>query len=266
MLRERTKKTIKGIKGVGFEFVEDGHAYYLDGKKLTGVTTILGVIAKPMLIGWAANMACDYIENKWKSSEVTSVEATQLFEWIKEARTAHTKKKVDAGSKGKEVHAIIENLIKIAIYQTKGVIQLEDVSGAVRLNDQVRHFVAWATENKVKFIASEEKVFSRELFVGGTIDFICEIDGETWIGDIKTSSAIYPEHFFQTAGYQKLLADMAETDGGMRLNVKGHLILNLRKDGSFEEKRSISNEDNLLAFMSAYNLYKISEKLKGTII
>lgn len=262
--KEKVKRKIKGITGVGFEFMEDGHAYYLDGVRLTGVTTILGIIAKPVLIGWAAGEVTKYIQEHAPQDN----DGVYLVDdnCLQEAKVAHRKKKEDAGDKGKEVHATIESIIKDALQNSKGVIVPENISDAVKVNDQVRHFISWSIENRVTFLASEERIFSRELWMGGTIDFICEIDGEPWIGDIKTSSAVYPEHFFQTAGYQKLMEDMALTDGGMQLNIKGHVILNCRKDGSFEEKRSISNEDNRKAFLSAYELYRISEKLKGTII
>lgn len=265
----KVKRKIKGITGIGFEFVEDGHAYYLDGVRLTGVTTILGVKAKPMLIGWAARMTRDYVLEKMNNIEESNISMLSFEEiktWLEEGAVAHTKKKEDAGDKGKQVHAIIEKIIKYAIENTNGIINTNDILPADLSHAQIRHFVSWSIENNVKFLASEEKVFSRELFVGGTIDFICEIDGEPWIGDIKTSKAIYPEHFFQTAGYQKLMEDMAETDNGMRLNIKGHVILNCRKDDTFEEKRSISNEDNRKAFLACVDLYRIDEKLKGTII
>jgi hypothetical protein len=45
-----------------FEFDEKSHIYKLNGKKLTGVTTILGVINKPALVGWAARMAVEHIK------------------------------------------------------------------------------------------------------------------------------------------------------------------------------------------------------------
>ncbi len=262
----KTTSRSLSIKGVGFEFVEDGHSYYLDGKRLTGVTTVLGVIAKPMLIQWAANQAVEHIEKNLKYSPDHNTYLDCLYNVLQEAKVAHRKKKEEAGAKGTDVHAIIEGIIKHSLELTNGAIYPSEITKEILNNPQVGHFVDWAKLNKVRFLASEKKVFSRELFLGGTIDFICEIDGEVWIGDIKTSSGIYPEHFFQTAGYQRLMEDMAKTDGGQQFDIKGHLILNCRKDGSFDEKRSISNEDNLLAFMSALNLYRIQEKLKGNII
>ncbi len=253
------------IKGQGFEFVEDGHAYYLDGKKMTGVTTILGVIAKPMLIAWAANEVERYIKtNCIRSNDDMGylVSDSQL----ETARKAHAQKKTKAGDWGSLVHKAIEIWIATKEVPKSVIIKGEEFIVEDDHRVAIQYFIDWAEANKVKFLASEERVFSRELFVGGTIDFICEIEGDTWIGDVKTGSGIYPEHFFQTAGYQKLLADMALTDNGMPVNIKGHIILNCKKDGTFEEKRSVSNEDNMKAFLSAFELYKIKQKVDNNLI
>lgn len=258
------KKLPKGITGVGFEFVDDGHAYYLDGEKLTGVTTILGVIAKPMLIAWASNENTKYL----KEHAVLVNGVYEVSEEVLEkARTAHAKKKTDAGDWGSIVHKAIEVWIATKEVPDNVIVKGEQYKVEDDHKVAIQHVIDWSVKNKVKFLVSEEKVFSRELFTGGTIDFIFEMEGETWIGDIKTGSGIYPEHFFQTAGYQKLNEDMVKAgDGGIPLNIKGHVILNPKKDGTFDEKRSISNEDNLKAFMAAFDLYRVQQKLKGTII
>ena len=52
-----------------FTFEEKTHSYFLDEKPLTGITTILGVISKPSLIGWASRMACEYVRDNLKSLE-----------------------------------------------------------------------------------------------------------------------------------------------------------------------------------------------------
>lgn len=247
-----------------YTFDEKKHIHTLNGKALTGCTTILGVIAKPALIQWSANMAVDYIKAHEVighfnvATKVGSIEFDMAFDdLLKEARTAHRKKKEQAGEAGTDVHAEVEVLIKGSIEASGGILSLDTKSE----NEQIQHFIDWAVTNKVKFVASEEHIYSKEWWVGGICDFLCEIDGELWVGDIKTSSAIYPEHFFQTAGYQKMYEEM-----GLHKNFKGNLILNLRKDGTFEEKRSISNEDNLLAFTSALNLYRVQQKISGTVL
>lgn len=253
------------ITGSGFEFVDNGHAYYLDGVKMTGVTTVLAVIAKPQLIQWATNMAAEYVQKKIIDCSPGLI-LESLPAWLVEAKTAHRKTKESAGDWGSIVHKAIEVWIATKEIPELVTVKKEGFKVEEAHKVAINHFIKWATDNNVKFLASEEKVFSRELFVGGTIDFIGEIDGEVWIGDIKTSSAIYPEHFFQVAAYQKLMEDMAETDEGMMVNVKGHVVLNCRKDGSFEEKRSISNEDARAAFLAALTIKRITDKLQGNII
>src|SRR5882672_7715132 len=42
-----------------------GHSYLLDGQKVPGVTGILdAAIAKPALVGWAANTVSEYVINR----------------------------------------------------------------------------------------------------------------------------------------------------------------------------------------------------------
>ena len=53
------------------------HHYYADAdgtKEYTGITTVLGVIAKPALISWAAKMAAEYIaENAIVDGQIFSL-------------------------------------------------------------------------------------------------------------------------------------------------------------------------------------------------
>ena len=239
----------------GYSFQENGHSHYFDGKKMTGITTVLGVIAKPFLITWAANMAVDFICDHIK--ELVTGTKDEQDAILKEAKSAHRKKKEEAGNLGTDVHAVIEAKIKEAIERNDGVIGGHDVNE----EPQVSHFIDWAMANDVKFLESEKHIYSEKLWLGGVCDFVCEIEGEVWIGDIKTGKNIYAEAFFQTAGYQILFEEME-----LYPNIKGHLILNLKKDGTFDEKRSVSNVDNKSAFLSALNLYRVIEKINGQII
>lgn len=228
------------------------HVYTLDDKPITGVTTILKVIAKPALINWAANMAVDYIQNEIKGK--TAIEL-DLFDnnrksWddiFNEARKAHYQTRDKAGNIGTIVHKHCENWIN-------GDPVITAIPQELKMVD---NFVGWAKENKVKFLQSERQVYSEKYWFCGTYDFLCEIDGKIWLGDIKTSSGIYPDMFFQTAGYQICEEEMGQT------KIDGHIILNLKKDGKFNEKRSISNKQNKEAFLSALTLYRALESIKS---
>src|ERR1035437_9358592 len=87
-------KELEASEPKGYVFDSKRHIHQLDGKNLNGITTILGVIAKPALIQWSANMACDYILG---NSEVGNRDDEIIYKvsekTVKEARTAHRKKK-----------------------------------------------------------------------------------------------------------------------------------------------------------------------------
>lgn len=234
-----------------YKFDEKQHLHQLnvDGKweNLTGCTTILSVIAKPALIQWSANEAVRHIEENLKDAIQGIIDWSSLFQ---EARIAHRKKKEKAGDWGTEIHKEIENYIKAKI-------EGKDYD----YPEKIKSFVEWVEKNKVIFIESEKNIYSEKLWIGGIVDFVCEIDGQRWIGDIKISkSGIYPEHFWQTAGYDLMLQDMGEPEAD------GYIILNLKENGEFLEKRSVSNSDNIKAFKSCLNIYRIKEKIKNNII
>lgn len=235
------------------------HEICIDGewRPLTGVTTILQILAKPALIPWAVGMAIDYIKNNCQKDELMRY-LVNLAD-LEEAKSAHRKKKEEAGQKGTDVHAIIEKEIKEAIEKNEGFIS-EFKFDREEL-PQVKHFIKWAVGNKVKFLESEKHIWSKNLWIAGICDFVCEIGGEIYLGDIKTGSGIYPEAFAQLSGYQLMFEEM-----DIYKNIKGHIIVNLKKDGTFQEKRSISLEDFKEFFLSCLKIYRVQEKIKGSII
>lgn len=226
-----------------FKFEEKGHKYTLDGKPLTGITTILGVIAKPALINWASGMACDYVRNNL--TDMKDLDAV-----LSEAKNAHRKKKEEAGQKGTDIHAIIEGLI-LEVIKNNGIIAGHNLNE----EKQVSHFVDWAMENEVKFLESEKRMYSEKMWLAGTCDFTCEIDGKKYMGDIKTGSGIYPEHFFQTAAYRMMQEEMGEKD------FVGSIIINIKKDGTFTEDNDViisyGYDEEKEAFLGALKLYRV---------
>ena len=223
----------------GYKFDEKKHAHTLDGKPLMGVTTVLSVISKPSLIQWSANMACDYVDSR--SMEFFN-NPTLFKDILKEARTAHRKKKEKAGDWGTKVHEAVEDWIK------RGVEPVGLDEMGVRAFE---NFKKWAEDNNVKFIESEKHLYSREMWIGGIVDLVFEMDGKKYIGDIKTSSGIYNEAFFQMGAYHLMLEEMGEKD------VAGYIVINLKKDGTMDMKRADNMKINQDAFKHALGLYKI---------
>ena len=65
-------------------------------------------------------------------------------------------------------------------------------------------FHEWARRHKIEPIGNELKWVSEKHKYGGTLDFLCYLDGELSLLDFKTGKAIYDEHFVQTAAYANL--------------------------------------------------------------
>jgi hypothetical protein len=217
-----------------FTYTEKGHKYTLDGKPMTGVTTVLGVIAKPALIGWAANMAVDYI-----------IEHGDDPESLELARKAHTRKKDDAAGKGKDVHSEVEGVIKKSI--ERGFVDTDTT-----LSPSAQNFVTWAQMKSVKFLSSETPVYSKEWFVAGTPDFTCEIDGKRYVGDLKTYKKMWDRvPFFQTAAYMKMLEEMGEP------KYDGSVIVNINKEtGELTDYYTFDWENDRKAFEACLTLYR----------
>ena len=241
-----------------YSFDSINHIHTLDGKPLIGCTTALSVISKPALIQWSANMAVSFIDDEITSmfaedDKMTGEKAWKELEefWpsiMREAKTAYRKKRDKAGDWGTAVHLAVEVWIK----EKKEPRDLDEKGLEV-----FTKFKEWVKENKVEFIESEKHIYSKDLWVGGIMDLVLTIDGKKYIGDIKTSSGIYDEAFFQMGGYDLMLEEM-----GQHQDTEGYIVINLKKDGTIDFKIATDKELNRQAFKSALALYKIIQSLK----
>lgn len=186
------------------------HSYWWHDEKgvhpLSGVTSVLNVIAKPALIPWAVKMCVEYI----KTNAITQLgldgknHYTFPVALLDEAQKAHTRKTTHAAGLGTDAHALIEAYIKECIEHNLGTPR-ENIG-----EPRVSEFAEWAVkrnrETGFKFILAEVPLADEELAIAGTPDFIGEetIDGLWYpiIGDLKTGSGIYDRvYFFQMAAY-----------------------------------------------------------------
>lgn len=230
MHKKITYKIPNGDKFDEFVFDPEGKGktrYQLNGKGLTGVTTILNSIAKPNLLDWAASEA-------YKESLVLTKEDIKRI--LEEKDYAHKRKSDSAKDIGKEAHDWVERFVKAKM--EGGNLELEPETAHI-----CRRFKDWAEINNVKFLASELSVFSRKYFYAGTFDFVCEIDGKTYLGDFKTSSGIYGrEYFAQCAAYRLAISENgAFMQNGDRIdlsNITGSIVVRSDKltDKEIEEK------------------------------
>jgi hypothetical protein len=240
-------------------FEKATHKYLIDGKPATGVTTVISVLAKPALIGWAAKMAVESVKENGEYDGETE-EYTISEKLLEEAKGAHTKKKEAAGEAGTDMHALVEQYINICLEINEGRAADLDKS-ALETFIGIKPFVDWAHENVDHFLFAERQMFDKELFVAGTADFAyIGKDDKKYMADFKTSSGIYGiDYWLQVAAYRML----AEGEGDEQYD--GATVVRMGKDGSFEVQQL---EEYVLykeAFLACLTLYRLQGHNKPII-
>lgn len=230
-----------------YTFDEKAHKHYINGREVTGTTTIVGVIDKPALVKWAVKVSFEVFLKllKKRFKELLTLNKKQfealVLEVIEEAKKEPENRKNEAGRFGTIVHAICEHFnltgevlspyderLPADIPALVATFKPKQLDKAVEL---VNEYVAWFRENKVEVIAAEQNVFSETYFVGGIFDMILLIKGKTYIADFKTSSGVYPSQFIQMGGYQLQLEEMAERGYIDDMDIEGYIVIHLPRKG-----------------------------------
>lgn len=232
------------IYGEELEFDEEAHAYKWAGKFVPGVTSILKVVGKgPKLEGWIVNQTRDY----WRDALMSG---RRDFDKIhRESWSAGSKTMSAAGNIGKNVHLYAECFFKKL--NLPPLFTDEAKRG-------VEAFHKWFDSHHVKIKASERRVFSQEYYYAGTCDFVAEIDGVLGVGDIKTSSGIFPEMRFQTAAYQQALQE----EKGIKFPVRWIVRFD-KKTGDFEAKSFYDFDLDFKGFNAALILHRTLQEIGG---
>ena len=185
----------------------------------------------------------------------------KFFEdWLKKVGYAseHIVKK--ASAEGTQVHEMIESYLNgeelkfleygIPIYPTF-------------VWQMFLRFVDFWEEYKPTLIEAEVHLFSDKLKIAGTCDMVCEINGELWVIDFKTSNHLQTTYDLQTAIYTQCFEECY----GKKVNRSGVLWLKSSKRGPkngaiqgkgwemYESKRS--QEDNLSIYGAVRTLFDI---------
>lgn len=245
-------------QGEVFAFDKKNHVYTLDGRPLTGTTTVLGVIAKPQLISWAAKMVVEYIRaNAKKQGRDYLVEPLLLTA----SQNAHTQKKDDAAKHGTDAHATLEAWIKYCIKYCGGVPTAVDMvvdeKGITYQIEPIEEFVKWAIRDVDHFLFSERMMYHKAHWFAGTADFAyVGKDGKRYLGDFKTSSGIYGIGYWcQVAAYRFL----AEAQGDAPYDAM--IIVRLGKDGAFEVQSTLEYALFRDTFFACLTIYRSTAKV-----
>uniref|UniRef100_A0A6M3KWX5 PD-(D/E)XK endonuclease-like domain-containing protein n=1 Tax=viral metagenome TaxID=1070528 RepID=A0A6M3KWX5_9ZZZZ len=204
------------------------------GEKLKGVTTILGVLGKPALIGWGYNQGLENYDRLAQlvvgilNAEKPVRPGRKLALLDKEVRGFRVSplydKRDKAADAGTLAHLMVEKYllgqppINLAEYLHANRPPDLDREDLANWKDDVRWkaegcystFKSWAEGHKFQVVCVEEELVSEEWQYGGTIDLgavIGQTDAGITMSDLKTSKGIYLTHKIQLAAYGKLWSE-----------------------------------------------------------
>ena len=203
-----------------------------DGKRVPSVTTILG---------------------RWKESGGLIHWAWKLGTEGKDYRDV----KEAAADAGTCAHAMIEAHIKGEAFVRQGWGEDTLAKGTTAFEA----FKTWADGTKMTPHASEVRLISKAMRVGGTIDCVAQVGNQLAIVDWKTGG-LYADHLYQVAAYS-MIWDEHHPDtpitGGY------HLCRFSRDDADFGHSYFGELEEAKAGFRLMRELYDIDAKLKKRV-
>lgn len=210
------------LKTMQYKFEEEEHLHKLDEIPLTGVSSVMDVLSK-QLSWWASSKALEPFgwtnakfiskEERLKISSETHSKIKELSDeeylaLIDKSYSNHSTSLKKSATKGSKMHENLEEFVKECM-NTGTIIP---IAFSPDEKDAVKIFSEWAAKYVDKFIFSEAHCFSRDLWLGGIADAGAILkDGTIAIVDFKSAKEVYPNHFYQCAGYNILL----ESSGGL---------------------------------------------------
>lgn len=208
------------------------HTRYKNDEKKTvpGVTTVLGILAKPALVPWANKLGLEGVEvGKF-------VDKTARIGTLAHEKLAH-----HLGGEAPDLDA----------YSAE-----ED-----SLSDNaLLSYFEWEKNHTLEPMMVEVPMVSEKYQYGGTVDFYGMLDGKPAIIDFKTGKAIYDEYFHQLAAYVQLIEEQGHPIDSVRI-----LRVGRSEDEGFDER--VVSRDALqphwrifLACLEIYNLRKEIKK------
>ncbi len=174
---------------INIKFYPNSHKYKIDWSKdwLYSVSSITGIVDKPMLKQWAVNCACNYLLKQPKITEAT-IEHIRKF-WAEETD--------DALNTGKQLHDYLEWFSKYKMNQW----DKPEFPTDEKARKALTWFLDWYTSHNITFLASEMLVYSKIHNYVGRFDILYNMNWKVILSDWKTSKTIYPEYINQVVGY-----------------------------------------------------------------
>ena len=207
-------------------------AYYVDGKRVPGVTTVIGTN-----LGWNKGQLMHWAFNQGKEGRET------LYEVRDKAAEAGTlaHEMVEAHIKGYEMPDM-----------TKYPEDIADLASRA-----YRNYLEWEANVNLRIVETELSLVSNRYKYGGTIDAIALVGMRLIVTDWKTSNGLYPDHLIQLAAYGQLITENTDFD------ITGyHLIRFDKEHGDFAHHFFDDLSDGWETFTHLLKLHELKKRLE----
>lgn len=232
------------------------HLHVLGGQPVPGCSTIAKLFDDGgWKCAWAAKMATEKTFELMYSHQSNSIMPgngikileIEMLGILSKAKSAWREKRDTAADSGTFFHGVLEQYIK-AKMDGHGI-DLYSLTPDEFMKP-VRDFIRWEEINEIEWLASEIQVGSVKHQFAGIADFVCRMNGKTYVGDFKTGKNAYAEANIQLAGLQICLEEMG-------CDIDGRLILHMPKNGAMRATPATTDiEQDKAAFLAAREFYK----------
>lgn len=176
------------------------HSYAIDGRKVPGVTTILGAgLPAPALVEWAAKTTATYAVNNW--DDLSRLGIVDRYERMRGARWEVLKA---AGLRGTQIHDLAHKIV------TGEPVEVPDAH-----RGPVMALAELMDDLELEPVLRETPVCNPMHWWAGTTDATVMIGGEYWLIDYKTGKGLYEKDALQVAAYANA-AQYLDEDGAMQ--------------------------------------------------
>ena len=199
-----------------------------DGRPCVGVTTVLGVMAKPALVKWANKLGLDgYDVDKW----------------------------VDALA---QIGTLIHYMVECDIKEEKPNFSDSSPNQISAAENAFIKWLMWRDKNKFELIGSEMQLVSESLEYGGTLDIFAKVNGVPTVLDIKTSKGVYSEQRTQVVAYKKLLQENGH-------DVRDSRVIRIGRDENegFDDILIGGEDLHWTRFLACLNLYRANKNVEN---
>jgi hypothetical protein len=238
------------------------NGYWLEGKRLPSVTTILGRYKDSgALIKWA------YRQGREHELLVAQGKPAPRDLYDKDATTAQ------AALAGTIAHDMIETFIlgehpvsnvdvvavEVALKYGSGTADGPATEVLARARNSFTQFIEWWENTRLTVTHTELGLMSKTHRFGGTLDAVGkDSKGRVVLIDWKTSNAVYGDYLYQLAAYAILLEE-----NHPELNPQGYHLLRVAKESAdFAHHYFGELEQEKRAFILMRELYEIDARTK----